>query len=214
MIKQFSSSPEHNQPQPYQPWPKENKPSPGQRLSRNTAFLMLLMVCLASIHNHTLPDGRTVLTAVQNSVDPSWDETLGKITFVDKLVPDSLAVFFAQPGEQTLSLPCDGQLVHPWSETAPYVSFQPETAAALAVADGEVMSISHDAAEGLCLRLRHDNGLETIYYQLSQVFCREGDIVKQGDTIATLAPDTALVMDVRRDGLPADPAPYWQQPAA
>lgn len=205
MIKETRNE---DKPLPYEEIPLPARRSGAVKLNRNVAFLMLLMVCLASIHNQSLPSGQTVLTAVQQTVDSDWDETLGQITFVDQLIPDTLAVFFAQPASQRLSLPCVGSVAHSWSQDAPYVSYVPQNKAALAMADGEVMNISHGADDLLTLRIRHDSGLESVYYHLEEVFCREGDIVKCGDTIATICPGENLVVDVRQDGLSVDPAGF------
>ena len=83
-------------PAPYEELPPPPPKSSLMKLNRNTAFLMLLMVCLASIHNQQLPNGKTVLTAVQQTLDSPWQEDLGKITFVNSLMPESLSVFFSQ----------------------------------------------------------------------------------------------------------------------
>ncbi len=197
-------------PLPYEPVPPAVSDKISMKLSRNVAFLMLMMLCLSSIYNEQLPDGQTVLTAVQQTVDGEWDEHLGKITFVDGLIPDSIAVFFAQPGNEELLLPCLGTMNHAWSQESPYLSFTPENNAALAIADGEVMAIAHTADDALSLRIRHDNGLESVYYQLEEVFCREGDVVKSGDTLATIRQGQLLLLDVRRDGLSIDPTAYFK----
>ena len=56
------------------------------------------------------------------------------------------------------------------------------------------------------LCIRHDNGTESIYYHLAEVFCREGDAVKEGDTVASIQEGENLLVDVRRDGLSIDPS--------
>lgn len=193
-------------PAPYEELPLPSRKSSLMKLNRNTAFLMLLMVCLASIHNQQLPNGKTVLTAVQQTLDSPWQEDLGKITFVDNLIPESLSVFFTQPADHSFSLPCSGSMVHAWQAEAPYVSFLPHTPAALCMADGEVMNVSHTSEGTLSLRIRHDNGTESVYYHLAEVFCREGDAVKEGDTVASIQEGENLLVDVRRDGLSIDPA--------
>lgn len=194
---------------PYEEIPQSKQQNGLMKLNRDVAFLMLLMVCLASIHNQQLPNGQTVLTAVQQTVDGQWEEDLGKITFVNSLMPESLSVFFAQPVQAALSHPCFGQMVHRWSDTSPYLSFLPESQNALCTADGEVMSISHASDDSLALRIRHDNGLESIYYHLEEVFCREGDIVKCGDTVAKIVSGENLILDVRKDGLSINPTAYF-----
>ena len=78
------------------------------------------------------------------------------------------------------------------------------------MADGEVMSISRTSEGALSMRIRHDHGLESIYYHLSEVFCREGDTVKEGDTIASIMENENLLLDVRKDGLSVDPSAYFK----
>ena len=194
---------------PYEEIPSIPRPGGMLKLTRNTAFLMLLLVCLASIHNQQLPDGRTVLTAVQSTVDQEWDESLGRITFVDNMMPQTLSVFFQEEETYSLSLPCNGTLVHLWETHAPYVSFN-TAGSVLAIADGEVMSLSHDSTDQLSLRIRHENGLESVYYHLASTPLREGDMVGTGEAIGSLQEGHNLVLDVRRNGLSIDPAAYFR----
>ena len=194
---------------PYEEIPSIPRPGGMLKLTRNTAFLMLLLVCLASIHNQQLPDGRTVLTAVQSTVDQEWDESLGRITFVDNMMPQTLSVFFQEEETYSLSLPCNGTLVHLWETHAPYVSFD-TTGSVLAIADGEVMSLSHDSTDQLSLRIRHENGLESVYYHLASTPLREGDMVSSGEAVGSLQEGHNLVLDVRRNGLSIDPVAYFR----
>lgn len=194
---------------PYEEIPSIPRPSGMLKLTRNTAFLMLLLVCLASIHNQQLPDGRTVLTAVQSTVDQEWDESLGRITFVDNMMPQTLSVFFQEEETYSLSLPCNGTLVHLWETHAPYVSFD-TAGSVLAIADGEVMSLSHDSTDQLSLRIRHENGLESVYYHLASTPLREGDMVTSGEAVGSLQEGHNLVLDVRRNGLSIDPVAYFR----
>lgn len=194
---------------PYEEIPSIPRPGGMLKLTRNTAFLMLLLVCLASIHNQQLPDGRTVLTAVQSTVDQEWDESLGRITFVDNMMPQTLSVFFQEEETYSLSLPCNGTLVHLWETHAPYVSFD-TAGSVLAIADGEVMSLSHDSADQLSLRIRHENGLESVYYHLASTPLREGDMVSSGEAVGSLQECHNLVLDVRRNGLSIDPVAYFR----
>lgn len=194
---------------PYEEIPSIPRPGGMLKLTRNTAFLMLLLVCLASIHNQQLPDGRTVLTAVQSTVDQEWDESLGRITFVDNMMPQTLSVFFQEEETYSLSLPCNGTLVHLWETHAPYVSFD-TAGSVLAIADGEVMSLSHDSTDQLSLRIRHENGLESVYYHLASTPLREGDMVSSGEAVGSLQEGHNLVLDVRRNGLSIDPVAYFR----
>lgn len=194
---------------PYEDVPPAPSSGIFLKLNRNLAFLMLLLVCLASIHNQKLPDGQTVLTAVQSTLDENWDESLGKITFVDHMIPQTLAVFLDASAPVHLSLPCNGTLSHLWEDAAPYLSFAPSDSAAFAVADGEVMHLSHGADDTLSLRIRHENGLETVYYQLSSVSVSEGDHVAAASPIGQIKNGSELVLDVRKNGLSVNPLTYF-----
>lgn len=186
--------------------PSPKAPSPFLKLNRNLAFLMLLLVCLASMHNQQLPNGQTVLTAVQSTLDENWDEGLGKITFVHHLLPETMAVFLEQPlTPPSLSLPCLGTLSHPWESHAPYISFIPSDDGAFSMADGEVMSLSCGANGSHSLRIRHEGGYETVYYHLAETSVSEGEIVQAGSTIGRIGEDMQLVVDVRKDGLSINP---------
>lgn len=196
-------------PAPYEEIPPSFRPSPFLKLNRNLAFLMLLLVCLASVHNQQLPDGQTVLTAVQSTLQEDWDESLGKITFVDHLLPETLSVFFDTGASASFSLPCLGTLGHTWETQAPYLSFIPSDETALSVANGEVMSLSHGADDSLCLRIRHADDLESVYYHLSSVCVQEGDTVKAGDEIGQICRGQNLILDVRKNGLSINPLSFF-----
>lgn len=197
----------------YEEIPSFPRPGGMLKLNRNVAFLMLLLVCIASIHNQQLPDGQTVMTAVQGAVDEKWDDSLGKITFVDALVPETLSVFLQPETTYELTLPCSGQVVHSWEKNAPYLSFDMQSKDVFAVEKGEVMSLSPDAAGCISLRIRHDDGLESVYYHLASAALREGDVVQAGQMIGTAADSQHLVLDVRRNGLSIDPTAYFPQSA-
>jgi murein DD-endopeptidase MepM/ murein hydrolase activator NlpD len=53
-----------------------------------------------------------------------------------------------------------------------------------AVADGEVVFADWFSGYGFTVIIEHENGLRTLYAQCSSLNVAEGDIVKQGDTIA------------------------------
>jgi hypothetical protein len=71
-----------------------DQPRWGERLARNLALAGMLAITIAAMRNAELPTGTTVLTAVQQMIDNEWDDHLGKISFVGRFLPETVAVFF------------------------------------------------------------------------------------------------------------------------
>lgn len=188
--------------------PASGKTAWTERLARNMALAGMLVLIVTAVRNDRLPTGQTVLSAVQNLIDTGWDDSLGKISFVSNLLPETVAVFFETPLNETWTAPCAGEAVHAWSQEEPYLSY-PATAdgKVYAMADGQVMSVAHGPEEEMILRVRQENGLEVMYYNLSALNVREGDTVKKDDCIATALPQ-GVAVEIRRAGRAIDPTVY------
>ena len=179
----------------------------GERLARNLALAGMVLLTVMAARNAKLPEGQTVLSAVQDMVEGNWDETLGKISFVSNLIPESVSVFFQSDfSEHFLSAPCFGTLTHGYSADEPYLGYQCADGKVYSAASGQVMSIAHGENEERILRIRHDNGLETLYYNLADTFVQEGDQVAADTCIAQAMADQTVMMEVKRDGLTIDPS--------
>ena len=176
----------------------------GEKLARNMALAGMLLLTVTAVRNAQLPSGQTVLTAVQELVDQNWDERLGKISFVSALFPESMAVFLEAPVNERLVAPCLGPITHAWTAQEPYIGYQSADQQVYAVAEGQVMSIAHGMEEECILRLRHSNGLESMYYNLAAVQVQEGDTVTTASCLGTTVGQQAIV-EVRRAGRAIDP---------
>ena len=119
----------------------------GENLARNCAFAGILTLMVVSVRNAELPTGQTVLTAVQQMIDANWDSSLGKISFVSNLLPESMAVFFESDLQAELTAPCFGSVIHAWSETEPYLGYNADNGSVYAVSAGQVMSVAHGLEE-------------------------------------------------------------------
>ena len=177
----------------------------GEKLARNCAFVGILTLMVVSVRNAQLPTGQTVLTAVQEMIDASWDSSLGKISFVSNLLPESMAVFFESDLNAELTAPCFGPVVHAWSEKEPYLGYSATNGNVYAVSTGQVMSVAHGLEEERVVRVRHDNGLESLYYNLASVNIREGDEVSAQTCLGTALAGRQALVEVRRAGRAIDP---------
>ena len=177
----------------------------GEKLARNCAFAGMLTLMVVGVRNAQLPSGRTVLTAVQEMIDANWDSGLGKISFVSNLLPESMAVFFESDLSAELTAPCFGPVVHAWSETEPYLGYGADNGKVYAVSAGQVMSVAHGLEEERIVRLRHEDGLESLYYNLASVNVREGDEVNAQTCLGTTLAGRQALVEVRRAGRAIDP---------
>ena len=184
------------------------KPRWGEKLARNFAFAGILTLSVVAVRNAQLPTGKTVLTAVQEMIDANLDSSLGKISFVSNLLPESMAVFFDTDLHAELTAPCFGQVLHPWSEQEPYLGYSADNGGVYAVSAGQVMSVAHGLDEEKVVRVRHENGLESLYCNLASVNVQEGDEVTSGTRLGTALPGKQAVLEVRRAGRAIDPAAF------
>lgn len=177
----------------------------GERLARNLALAGMLVLAVTAVRNAQLPSGRTVLTAVQNMIDANWDESLGKISFVSNLFPETVSVFFASSPQAELTAPCFGTLAHAWTMGEPYLGYAATDKMVYALSAGQVMSQAHGPGEERILRVRQEDGLEVLYYNLAEIAVEEGDSVTEKTCLGQALENAQVVVEVRRDGRAIDP---------
>lgn len=183
----------------------EKKQRWGEKLARNVAFAGLLTLSVTAVRNAELPSGKTLLSAVQGIIDTSWDNDLGKISFVSSLLPESMVVFFETDLHADLTVPCFGSVEHAWTNEEPFLGYSTNGGNVYAIASGQVMSIAHGLDEERIVRMRHKDGLESLYYNLSAVNVQEGDEVTVSTCLGSVLPGKLVLLEVRRAGRAIDP---------
>lgn len=83
----------------------------------------------------------------------------------------------------------------------------------VATGAGIVVFAGHNAGYGLMVEISHGEGISTLYAHASEIRVRTGDIVQEGQVIATLgstgrSTGPHVHYEVRRDGQPVNPASY------
>ncbi len=205
MIKRIEEDPAKDQrEQPEITCLSPDKTRWGEHLARNLALAGMVVITIAAVRGAELPSGTTVLTAVQRMIDGEWEDHLGKISFVGRFLPETVAVFFETAPDTELIAPCLGSLTHPWTEREPYLGYQGEDQRVFATAAGQVMSVYHGPDEEYILRVRHEDGLETLYYNLASASVTEGDRVTPGACLGE-ALSGGTIIEVRRAGRAIDP---------
>lgn len=177
----------------------------ADRMLRDLAVVGALFLTVLAVRNAQTPESQSVFSALKESANMHWDETLGQLSFVSNWLPESVQAVWNGTDSLTVLAPITGQTVHAWSEKEPYVEWMSEISDVRCVADGEVMSIAHGLEEERILRIRHDDDTESIYGNLAECFASEGDRVTAGQIIARVLENQPLAFELRRDGRSINP---------
>lgn len=190
---------------------KPRKKDFAERLTRNVAVAAALLLCAVAVRNAALPEAKDVFAAIQDSITMNLDESLGKLTFVSNLLPESALVFWDSNETVQVSAPVHGDIIHVFNDEEPYLALLGVSTDVRVAADGEVMNIAHGDGEERVVRIRHNNGLETLYGNLLECYVTEGDQVYEGDIIGETAAKQPVYFEVRRNGRSIDPVPMMRE---
>lgn len=175
------------------------------RLLRNVAVAGALLLVIVAIRNTGATPTQSVFSALQSGLNMEWDESLGKLSFVSNLIPQSVQSVFGQRQSIAVLAPNNGEIVHAWSQAEPYIEMAGSVSDVRAAANGEIMSIAHGLEEEIILRIRHENNTETLYGNLATCFMEVGDYVFEGDIVGVVLDDKPLAFELRQDGRSIDP---------
>ncbi|MEG0048575.1 MAG: M23 family metallopeptidase [Clostridia bacterium] len=188
---------------PEQSWGK--KLLRADRLIRNLAVVGGLLLTLVAVKNAGMPQTQSVFSALEKSAGMEWDESLGKLSFVNGFLPQGIEAVWSERQNVTVFAPIVGETVHAWSVQEPYVEYQSHVSDVRAVADGEVMSIAHGMEEEKILRVRHKDETESVYGNLVMCYAQEGEQVYAGDIIARVLDGKPLAFELRKEGRSVNP---------
>ena len=177
---------------------KKNK---TKRLLRNTVISAAVSVCLggtaitAVLYPKRTKDVMSHLTA-----GFEYDETLGRLQFVSNILPESAMVFLSEENTNAVSMnsPVMAQIIHTWNPSEPWVEYA-NNGEVVTCSDGEIVTIVQNHQGEYTVRIMHDNGLESVYSGLKQVYMKEYDTVQMGQAIGNSDGFTAF--ELRKDGL-------------
>lgn len=132
------------------------------------------------------------------------DDSLGELTFVRELMPESALVFLNVSGGAAMARPAEGTVAHAWSSLQPWTLFEGEDAPVRAVGAGTVTAVSQLSGGGYGLLIDHGEGLESVYANLGEVSVASGDAVERGDALGVTG--DGLYFELRSGGESVDPA--------
>lgn len=185
----------------------------SERLLRDCAVCTALMLCVLSLGNIDQPVASMSAQRLSEVVttDFSPDEVLGKLQFVQNLLPESVLVFWndTQSITDVFSYPCMSSVVHSWSESEPWIEYACHDTVS-AAQKAEVMSVTRLDDDSYTVRLLHDNDTETIYSGLSSCFVAERDLIEVSQSLGLAS--GALQFEMRRHGQTLDPTDLLATP--
>lgn len=185
--------------------PRE-KLSFSDRLLRNSAFACALLLAVLSLGNINHPWARGISKSVERALTMhiDLDDSIGSLTFVRNLMPESALVFLNLSGESEFVRPSSGEPTHPFSDTQPWLMFScPVGSEVRAIADGTVTAVSELSGGTLGLLIDHGSGCESVYAYLSEAAIQPGDAVIRGQIIGKS--ESSLYFELRENETAVDP---------
>ncbi len=178
----------------------------GDRLLRNSAIACAVLLGVLALGNLRQPWAQKAVAGIEQALTMriNLDDSLGQLTFVRELMPESALVFLNVSGGSELTPPAAGDVSHPWTALQPWVMFDCQGAPVCAVQSGTVTAVSRmsDGRQGVLVD--HGNGLESVYAGLAEVTVASGDAVDRGGALGTSG--DGLYFELRSGGESVDPS--------
>ena len=187
---------------------KSNKKlSHGDRLLLNSALACAVLLAVLAVGNINQPWAKRTSATIEQALTMriDLDESIGRLSFVRNLMPESALVFLNLSADAELAQPVDGELTHAYSETQPWLTFSCASGSEVfAAADGVVTAVSALPEDAVGILIDHGNGKESVYAGMDQSTVQPGDSIARGQVLGTA--DASLYFELRENELPVDPS--------
>ena len=196
-------------PHPMQRKARESreKLSFGDRLLRNSALACALLLAILAMGNINQPWTRSASETIERALTMhiDLDDSIGGLSFVRNLMPESALVFLNLSGSSELEQPVNGELSHVYSAEQPWLMFDCRAGSEVcAVADGTVTAVSELSGGTIGVLIDHGSGLESVCAYLAEASVQPGDAVQRGQTIGIS--ESSLYFELRESETAVDPA--------
>lgn len=181
------------------PWTTAQKHT-NQRLLRKTSFYAAVSLSLGLYVLFAVSQPKETAAVMSHfATGFEYDETLGKLQLVSNMLPESAMVFLHTDAAAIECFsPVQAQITHTWTQDEPWFEYASIGDVAACQA-GEIMTIVKNSADSHTMRILHDNGYESVYSGLHNVYVNEHELVSAGQVIGTSAGQAAF--ELRKDGL-------------
>ena len=177
-----------------------------ERLLRNCFLACAVLLGILALGNLQQPWAVKAADGIEQALTMKidLDESLGQLSFVRNLMPESALVFFNLSGDHELLQPVQGELSHAYTASQPWLMFDTEPGAAVcAVADGTVSAVSQLSVGSYGVLIDHGEGRESVTACLLDVAVQTGDRLVRGAQLGTAG--DSLYFELRQAGESADP---------
>ena len=183
----------------------------GERLMRNTSIACALILAVMAMRAIDTPFTNRITSTLSNalSTDLNLDESVGKLSFVENLMPDSALVFFHMGGKSAALAPVAGSVSHEWTEAQPWMEYLAENGAdVVSLIDGTVSAASPSSAGDWTLLITRNDGSQLVYAFLASCKVKVGQSVSRGDVVGSAGTDEGarLYVEYRVDSEPVNPS--------
>lgn len=194
-------------------WPKRRKAaregarqSYGDRLLRNGAIACALLLGILALGNIRQPWAEKAAQSIEKalSMHINLDDSIGELTFVRQIMPESALVFLNVSGGAQMAMPAGGEIAHAWSAVQPWLMLDGDSRPVYATAAGTVTAVSRLSDGRYGLLVDHGQGLESVYANLSEASVQMGEEVTRAQPLG--ACEGGLYFELRQDGESIDPA--------
>ena len=169
-----------------------------ERLLRNSLFACALLLGILSLSNLDAPWAQKAASGIEQALTMKidLDESLGQLSFVQRIMPESALVFLNLSGTENQALPVEGSISHAYSEDQPWLMYNTiEGSTVFACAEGTIAAISPVSDGSYGILIDHGEGLESVTACLKDVCIAMGDKVARGTAIGTSG--TSLYFELR-----------------
>lgn len=156
----------------------------GERLIRNAAVACALLLTVMAVRNLHEPWSDRLTAGVRSAITMrvDWDHTLGRLSFVRALVPET-ALVFLNLGEDSLGRPAEGPVRHAWSEEQPWLEISSAEGGQVWAAEaGTVSTVGQGASGDWIVLVSHEAG-ESVYGYLKEAAVKPGQAVARGECL-------------------------------
>ena len=176
------------------------------RLLRNSFLACAVLLGILTLGNVQQPWAQKAAEGVRQALTMKvdLDESLGQLTFVQKMLPESAQVFFNLGGESEFAQPVDANLVHIYDAMQPWLMYNcQDGSSVVSCADGMISAISPLSDGSWGVLVDHGSGLESVFAGLKEVKAQVGDQLPQGAEIGLSS--ESLYFELRENGTAIDP---------
>ena len=179
------------------------------RLLRNSFLACAVLLGILALGNVEAPWATKAADGIKQALTMKvdLDESLGQLTFVQKMMPESALVFFNLNGGSEFAQPVDANLVHIYDAMQPWLMYACEPGSRVsAPGEGTVSAISPLSDGSWGVLIDHGEGLESVLAGLEDVCVQVGAKVVRGGEIGAAC--ESLYYELRQGGAAIDPAEH------